>query len=99
MHVNSLASPFPILFLTSPCPYKLCFLIPAPFPPSSPFPFPANNPPNDLHIYGSVTVLLVCLGFFLDLVFDTCEFVTLLTLIVLIFLLNKSLTFYVIMAW
>ena len=33
--VSSLASPFPILFLTSPslfCTYQLCFLIPAPFP-------------------------------------------------------------------
>ena len=67
VHINSLASPFPILFLTSPClfcTYHLCFLIPAPFPPFSPFPLPDDNPPNGLHIYDSVPVLfvyLVCL--------------------------------------
>ena len=47
-------SSFPILFLTSPClfcAYQLCFLIPSPFPLLSPFPFPGDNPPNDLHIY------------------------------------------------
>ena len=34
VHISFLASPFPILFLTSPClfcTYLLCFLIPAPF--------------------------------------------------------------------
>ena len=39
IHINSLASPSPILFLTSPslfCTYQLYFLIPAPFPPFSP---------------------------------------------------------------
>ena len=41
MHISSLTSPFPILFLTSPClyyPYQLCILIPAlflPLPPHS----------------------------------------------------------------
>ena len=37
IHINSLASPFPILFVTSPClfcTYHLCFLFPVPFPPS-----------------------------------------------------------------
>ena len=55
--VSSLASAFPILFLTSPClfcAYQLCFLFPAPFPPTSSFLLPADNPPNDLHIYDSV---------------------------------------------
>ena len=36
VHVSSLASPFPILFLTSPCLFcifPLCFLNPVPFPP------------------------------------------------------------------
>ena len=42
VHVNSLASPFLTLFLTSPClfcTYQLCFLIPALLSPFSPFPF------------------------------------------------------------
>ena len=41
MHVSSLASPLPTLFLTSPClfcTYQLCFLIPAPLPLFSPSP-------------------------------------------------------------
>ena len=99
MHISSLASPFAILFLTSPClfgPYQLCFLIPVPFPLFSSFPLPADNPPNDLHVYDSVPVLLVCLVWFcfsfLDSVVDSCEFVVILMFIVLIFsLLNKSL--------
>ena len=87
MSVSSLASPFPILFLTSPClfcSYQLCFLIPAPFPPFSPVPFPADNPPNDLHTYDSISILFVCLVCFLDSVVDSCEFVAILMFIVLI---------------
>ena len=64
MHVSSLASPFPMLFLTPLflfCSYQLCILSPVPFPPLSPFTLPADNPPNDLHIYDSIPVLLVCL--------------------------------------
>ena len=41
VHISSLASQFPILFLTSPCPfctYHLCFLFPVPFPQFSPIP-------------------------------------------------------------
>ena len=54
LHINSLASPFPILFLT--CPYlffiyQLCFLTPVPFLPFSSFSLAADNPPNDLHSY------------------------------------------------
>ena len=64
MYVSSLTSPFPILFLTSPClfhTYQL-YLIPAPSPPPLlPQPLPADNPPNDLHIYDSVSVLVLCL--------------------------------------
>ena len=70
MHISSLASPFPILFLTFPClfcTYQLCFLFRVPF-----SPFPADNSPNDLHIYGSVSVLLVCLVCFLDSIVDSC---------------------------
>ena len=41
IHISSLASPFPILFVTSPylfCTYHLCFLFPVPFPQLSPCP-------------------------------------------------------------
>ena len=43
IHISSLASPFPILFLTSPClfcTYHLCYLFSVPFPPFSPLPLP-----------------------------------------------------------
>ena len=59
--ISSLASPFPILFLTSPClfcTYPLCFLFPVT---SSLFPLLADNPPCDLHFCDSVPVLVVCL--------------------------------------
>ena len=39
IHISSLASPFPILFLPSPClfsTYHLCYLFSVPFPPSPP---------------------------------------------------------------
>ena len=65
--ISSLASPFPILFLTSPClfcTYHLCFIFPVTFLPFSPLPLPADNPPCDLHFCGSVSVLVVCLVFF-----------------------------------
>ena len=87
-HMRSLASPFPILFLTSSClfcTYQLCFLVPEPFSLFSLFSLSADNPPKDLHIYGSVPVIVVCLGFFLDSVVDSCEFVAFLMFIVLIF--------------
>ena len=92
LHISSLVSPFPILFLTSPglfCSYELSFLIPAPFPPFSSFPLSADNPPNDLHTYDSVHVLVVCLVFilFLDSVVDSCEFVAFLMFMVVIFFL------------
>ena len=97
MHITSLASPFPILFLASPylfCTYKLCFLIPVAFPPFFPLPLPADNPPNDLHIYDSVLALVICLVCicFLDSVVDNCEFAVILMFIVLIFFffLHKS---------
>ena len=63
-----------------------------PFPPFSHFPLPADNPPNDLHIYDSISVLVVCLVCFcfLDSVVDGCEFINILMFIVLIlFFLNK----------
>ena len=64
MHKSSLASPFPIFFLISPClfcTYQLCFLFPLPFPPFSLLLLPADNPPCDLYFCDSVPVLIVCL--------------------------------------
>ena len=51
IHVSSLASPFPIPFLTSPClfyAYQLCFLFTVPFPPFFPSASPLVNLPCDL---------------------------------------------------
>ena len=64
IHINSLASIFPILFLPSPClfsTYHLRYLFSVPFPPLSPSHSPVDNPPCDLHFCGSVPVLVVCL--------------------------------------
>ena len=77
VHVSSLASPFPILFFTSPClfcTYQLYFLFPAPFSPFSLLPLLTDNPPCDLHFCNSVPVLVVCLVCFcfLDSVVDSC---------------------------
>ena len=61
--ISSLASTFPTLFLPSPClfsTYHLCYFFSVPFPPS-PSHSAIDNPPCDLHLYGSVPVLVVCL--------------------------------------
>ena len=66
-YICSLASPFPILFLTSPClfcTYQLCFFFPVPFPQFSLLPLPNDNPPCDLHFCDSVPVLVICLVYF-----------------------------------
>ena len=66
--ISSLASTFPILFLPSPGlfrTYHLCYLFSVPFPPLSPSHSPVDNPPCDLHLCGSVPVLVVCLVCFL----------------------------------
>ena len=87
IHVSSLASTFPILFLPSPClfsAYHLCYLFSVPFPPLSPSHFPADNPPCDLYVCESVPILVVCLVCFcfLGSVVDSCEFVVTLLFIV-----------------
>ena len=72
IYVSSLTSPFPILFLTSPClfcTYHLCFLFPVPFPLLSPLLLPAENPPCDLHFCDSIPVLVVCLVLFFGVFF------------------------------
>ena len=98
VHISFLASPFPILFLTSPCRffiYHLCYLFPVPFLQFSPSPSPTDNPPCDLHFCDSLPVLVVCFVclFVLGLVVDSCEFVVILLFRVLIFFnfLDKSL--------
>ena len=78
----------PILYLS------IMFLAPSSFSPFSPSSLPVDNPPSELHMYDSVPVLVVCLicFCFLDSIVDSCEFVVILTFIVLIFFfLNKSL--------
>ena len=97
IHISSLASPFPKLFLTSPslfCSYHLCFLFPVPFPASASLTFPADNPPCDLYFCKSVPVLVVCLVHFcfcfLGLVVDSCEFVVILLSIVSIFFFSDK---------
>ena len=86
--ITSLASPFPVLFLTSRClfcAYQLCFLFPVPFSSILPLPLPTNNPPCDLHFCDSVLVLVVCFLFYLCLlssVVDGSVFVVFLLFIV-----------------
>ena len=98
VHISSLTSPFPTLFLTSPClfsTYHLCYLFSVPFLPLFPLPLPADNTPCDLHFCDSVPVLVVCLVFFFfffRFIFSSCEFVVILLFIVLIVIfLDKSL--------
>ena len=97
VHINSLAFPFPILFLTSPCllcTYHFCLLFPVPFPAFFPLRLSLENPLCDLHFCDSVPVLVVRLVmFFSGSVVDSCEFVVILLFILLMFffLLEKSL--------
>ena len=96
IHGNSSASPFLILFLTSPV-----YFVPTIYASYSLYLFPhspsshslTDNPPCDLHFCRSVPVLVVCLVFvFLGSVVDSCEFVVILLFIFLIFFfLDKSL--------
>ena len=103
VHISSLVSTFPMLFLTSPClfsPYHLCYLLPIPSPPLS----PSTSPLITFHVI-SISVILIlflfyllawvfccCWFCFLGLVVNSCEFVVILLLIVFIFFfLDKSL--------
>ena len=100
IRISSLASTFPVLFLTSLClfsTYHLCYLFPVPCPP-----FPTDDPPCDLYFCDSISVPVVCLVFVLGGLFcwvfffgsvDSCEFIVILLFIVLIFFffLDKSL--------
>ena len=87
IRISSLASPFLIPFLTSPClfcTYHSWFLFSVPFPPFSPLLLPVDNPPFDLHFCDSLPVIVVCLVCFcfLGSVVDSCEFIVTLLFIV-----------------
>ena len=63
IHISSLASTFPILFLPTPClcsTYHLCYLFSVPFPSLSLSQFLTDNPPCNLHFCDSVPVLVIC---------------------------------------
>ena len=64
--ISSLTSTFSTLFLPSLSIFHLSsmLLILCTFPPLSTSLSPIDNPPCDLHLYGSVPVLVVCLVFF-----------------------------------
>ena len=64
IHINSLASTFPILFLPSNLSiFYLLFMLLI-LCTLSPSHFPAENPPSDHHFCDSVPVLIVCLVYF-----------------------------------
>ena len=96
VHVSSLASPLPILFLTYPClsyTYQLCFLVSVPFPtfpPFSPQLITLQMISISIILFLFLLVCLVCFCF-LDSVVDSCEVFVILLFIVLIFFLHKSL--------
>ena len=100
VHISSLASIFPIPFLTYPClfstyHYATYFLYLSPLSlPFTPSHSPTFNPPCDLHFCGSVPVLVICLVcfcfcFWFDMLIVV--FVVILLFIFLIFFLGKSL--------
>ena len=88
MHTSSLASPFPILFLTSPClfwTYQFVLLNPFTFSPILSFPLPKVTTQM---ISISMILSLFCLFVqfvFSDPIVDSCEFIAILMFIVLIF--------------
>ena len=64
IHISSLATPFPILYFASLwpfCNYLFVLLNPLTSSPIPLYPLPSGNHQNALHIYDSVSVLLVCL--------------------------------------
>ena len=96
MHISSLATPFPILYFTSPwlfCNYIIVLLNPLTTSPIPPHPLPAGNHQNALHMHDSVSVLLARLLCSLDSVVDTYVFIAILLFIdsIVFFFLNKSL--------
>ena len=85
--VSSLATPFPILYFTSPgysVTTYLYFLIPSPPHPFLYIPLPSAHHQNVLHIHDSVSVLLLFLVCFLDSLVDRYVFIEILFFVVLI---------------
>ena len=101
IHTSSLASPFPILFLTSIyCVPTIYASYSCSFSAILPLLLLSENPPCDLYFCESVAVLVVCLAHFcfwvfcfLGLAVDGCDFVVILLFVFLIFFffLDKSL--------
>ena len=73
----------------------IVLLIPCTFSSISPLPLSTDNPPCDHHFCDSVPVLFVCLlrFCFLSSVVDSCEFVVILLFIVLIFFIDRLISF------
>ena len=77
MCVSSLATPFPILYFTSPWLFvttNLYFLIPSPLHPLPYNTLPSGNHQKSLHIHDLVSVL-ICLVCFLDTIVDRYVFI------------------------
>ena len=101
IHISSLTSTFPTLFLPSPClfcTYHLCFLFPVPSPPPV-----SPSPLITLHVISIFVNLYLFQTFaqfifafdFLGVVVDRCEFVVILLFIVLIFFSDKFLQHFI----
>ena len=98
IHMSSLASTFPMLFLPSPCifsTYHLCYVFSVPFPPLS----PSQSPIDNLHVTSIPVVLFLfqlfaqfAFVFVLGVVINNYEFaVILLFKFLILFFLDKSL--------
>ena len=75
--VHTLASPFPMLYFTSPwlfCNYLFVLLNPLTSSPIPSYPLPLGNHENTLCIHDSVSVLLVCLVCILDSIVNRYAF-------------------------
>ena len=92
VHISSLASPFPILFLYPPIFYiPIVILSPRILPLFFPFLLPADNL-QMISVFMILFLFWLFALFVLDSVVDSCEFVVILMFIVLIFFfLDKSL--------
>ena len=91
MCIGSLATPFPILYFTSPwlfCNYLFGLLNPLTSSPIPHTPLPSSNNQNTLHIHDSVSVL-ICLVRFLDSIFDRYVFLTILFIVLISFFLSR----------
>ena len=100
VHISSLTSPFPILFLTSPysvpthsASYSLYLFLPLPL-----LSLSTDNPPCDLHfceICSCSSCLLSfcfrCSSVLLGSFVDSCEFIVILFIFLVFFFLDKSL--------